>query len=542
MPRHLANNNLTLPFLLLIITCITFWQTLSYEFINYDDPEFINAKMVQQGLSWEGFQWSWTHVGRLNLWHPATWWSFQLDSTWGEGQSFSYRVSNLLLHAANSILIFFLAKSWLKSAPLAFLIALLFVLHPSGVQSVAWISERKGLLSSFFILASLLTWNHWLTKRKTWSYLSTILLALCATLCKPIAVVLPILLLLEQFRVQNTEDKTEIWTQWIKPYLPFFALSFLLGILTLSLHAEGGLASQGVQQSSFLERLYLLPSMVLYYLNNSFLGGDHRLLVSTPNQPLQIAIILPFLGTITVLTFWLWSLKKNSVLAILAIISAITIILPVSGVISLSHYYVADRYLYLPRAFFWISLFALLQTSFGKWFPQAQRTSWKAFGILLSILGIGYLFTTQQTVLKRYENSLSLFSYESQQDPFSVVASLQYADALSEKGRIREAIHTLQRASRYSAKSYEIHFNLALLHLNREEIKEAINHFRKATEATHVPAPDAHLNLAILLGRQNRIYELIEVTEAGITLFPNHRQLSELNQRAKKQTPQRLFK
>lgn len=530
-PR-ISKKEVAFTFFLAVLTWVSFWQTLDFEFLNYDDPEFVQHEMVSRGLSWDGFWWSWTHVGRLNLWHPVTWWSLQLDSSWGNDQVTSFRIHNLLIHACNSVLVYFLAKIWLKSAWLAFFVALLFVVHPSGVQSVAWISERKGLLASFFMLVCLLVWNQWLQGRKRGSYLVALLMALFACLCKPIAVILPFLLLIQKFQQQGQQSKRDAWWCRIKPLLPFAILSLSLMILTVFLHAEGELTSPSSQRTSLFDRILLLPSLGLYYLQSALYGLDHRLLVSPPEQALQLRLALVFILILVIVATWLYFLKKHSFLPLRAFISALILLAPVSGVIFLSHYYVADRYLYLPRIYLWIGLVALCRASLQKWLPDTRILS--KLAITLAVSGIVLSITSQQTVLKRYQNSLSLFSYESQQEPFSLVASLQYANALSDKKRHSDAARVLQNASIQAPKNYEIHFNLGLLHLRQNKINGAIKHFHQATQARKISNPDAHLNLAILLGRQNRYQELAEVTEAALLIFPNHSGFSDLNERAKK--------
>src|SRR5689334_22910296 len=164
-PRRFTGRGLTLCVCLLLasITLLCYWPVTTHQFICLDDQHYLyDSPHVASGLTWQGIGWAFT-TGYFCNWHPLTWISFMLDSQIYGMNPRGFLLTNLFLHTANSILLFLLLKAMTKRFSSSMLVAGLFALHPLHVESVAWASERKDVLSTFFFLCTLLAYVRYVT-------------------------------------------------------------------------------------------------------------------------------------------------------------------------------------------------------------------------------------------------------------------------------------------------------------------------------------------------------------------------------------------
>jgi len=178
------------------LATLAYWGTLAHDFVNYDDPEYVvNNPYVARGLTREGWDWAWhsTHGGN---WHPLTWLSWQVDAQMGGMSPRAFHRTNALLHAANVILLFVALRSLSGAVWRSAFVAALFGLHPLHVESVAWVSERKDVLSMFFGMAALLAYATYARRRSIARYLLVASGLTLSLLSKPMLVTLPCVLLL----------------------------------------------------------------------------------------------------------------------------------------------------------------------------------------------------------------------------------------------------------------------------------------------------------------------------------------------------------
>ena len=227
-------NKLLAAVAVFLITCVVFLPSLSNEFVNWDDQSQLVENFRYRGLGVREIKWMFTTM-YPGHYHPLTWLSFGMDYiVWGMNP-FGYHLTNLILHALNAVLFYFLCFTLLSRAPPAALAALLFSLHPLRVESVAWAVERRDVLSSFFFLATMLTW---LKGRLRTSYL----LFACSLLSKAGGVGLPlVLLVLDVFALGRLPQNFRLWgaekyRRLLLEKIPFFLMSILKnwGIFTLS--------------------------------------------------------------------------------------------------------------------------------------------------------------------------------------------------------------------------------------------------------------------------------------------------------------------
>ena len=205
-----------LTIILIVITLIPYKQVGSFDFVNYDDDVYVTENyMVQQGLTAKSIKWAFTTFNTSN-WHPLTFISLMLDTEIFGYNPRGFHISNLLIHILNSILLFILLWRITGSQWKSWLVASLFAVHPAHVESVAWISERKDVLSTFFWLVVMLLYFNYAKSRKAKWYLLVVLFFILGSMVKPMIVTLPFVLILMDIwplkrfaasAVQSTEGK-----------------------------------------------------------------------------------------------------------------------------------------------------------------------------------------------------------------------------------------------------------------------------------------------------------------------------------------------
>ncbi|HZL13072.1 MAG TPA: glycosyltransferase family 39 protein, partial [Verrucomicrobiae bacterium] len=209
-------------------TLFVFWPATHFNFLNYDDPDYFTSNPhVLSGLTPASIVWAFTtqHAGN---WHPLTWLSLMLDVDLFGKNSFGPHLVNLLFHAANTSLLFLLLLKLTTAMWRSALVAALFALHPLHVESVAWISERKDVLSAFFALLTLLSYAHYAKEKRPRSFWCALIFFALALMSKPMAVTLPfVMLLLDWWPLQRFEIHHSKMTAWrlVSEKIPFFALS-----------------------------------------------------------------------------------------------------------------------------------------------------------------------------------------------------------------------------------------------------------------------------------------------------------------------------
>jgi 4-amino-4-deoxy-L-arabinose transferase-like glycosyltransferase len=184
---------------LVVVTAMVYWQVGTFEFVRYDDDKYVMENpVVRNGLSVEGIRWAFSSFEHSN-WHPLTWLSHMLDvQTFGLDAGRHHQV-NLLFHILNTLILFVVLQRMTGAMWKSGFVAALFALHPLHVESVAWIAERKDLLSAFFFLLTLLAYERYSRRESPWGYLLVVVLFGLGLLSKPMVVTLPFVMLLLDF-------------------------------------------------------------------------------------------------------------------------------------------------------------------------------------------------------------------------------------------------------------------------------------------------------------------------------------------------------
>ena len=287
-----------LAMMLVALTLALFWPATNYGFVNFDDDRYVSDNpVVRQGLTLQGIRWAMTSVYEL-WWLPLLWISYMGDtSLFGTGP-FGYHATNILLHVANVLLLFWTLTRMTGSKGRSFFVAALFAIHPLRIESVVWITERKDVLSGLFFFLCLLAHLRQVERPSSLRFWTLQTLMLLGLMAKPTLVILPfLLLLLDYWPLRRARDPwcAGAGSQW-KPLLAekslLFALSLLFAAITLHTH---GTTSENVVDSSLWNRFTLIAPNYWTYLAQIF-WPVHLSLIHPPVNPSGLVRFMALLG------------------------------------------------------------------------------------------------------------------------------------------------------------------------------------------------------------------------------------------------------
>jgi Flp pilus assembly protein TadD len=404
-----------------VIAC--YWPVVNCEFVRYDDQGYVlqNAQALG-GLSWKGVAWAFTTFDQAN-WHPLTWLSHMLDVQLFGLRAGWHHLTNMLFHAANTVLWFIALKRLTGAFWRSAMVAALFGLHPIHVESVAWVSERKDVLSSFFMLLSLLAYASYARStprvegrvpvsemqtptfdrhQRSLSYLGSLALYACGLMSKPMLVTLPFVFLLLDYwplnRVQRVNSTVQTCGRLLLEKTPFFVLSALSCVVTF-IAQRSGQAMMPFAAQPFDARVENAVISYAEYLGKT--AWPKHLAVcyplSAPVDSLGVAVAAFVLVLISTGVFWF---RRERPFLVAGWLWYLGMLVPVIGLVQVGSQAMADRYTYLPLMGIFIALVWLVAEVGRKW---AWR-SWFLSGIGLTVLlACGRLTAKQLTYWKNSE-------------------------------------------------------------------------------------------------------------------------------------------
>ncbi len=515
MPLQLRSKLLCL-LVLVGVTLAVYWPATHFDFTNYDDPEYLLYNPnIQHGINRGSVAWALAATYASN-WHPLTWMSHMADWSLYGNQPRGHHLTNLLLHAANVALLFFLllrltGKNWRGA-----LVAALFAWHPLHVESVAWVSERKDLLSTFFMLLTLLAYASYAGKAKAgnpgqsarrlskpvvylYFFLSLLLFAL-GLMSKPMLVTLPfVLLLLDYWPLERFSRMKELNFKFcVLEKIPFLFIAYLDGKVTI-LAQQGTHSVVGDATLPFSIRLSNALVSCVRYLGKTIWPTDLALPYpySEWNFSETTAAAIILLG----ITAWvLFRLKRQPFLAVGWFWFLITL-LPVIGLMQVGSQAMADRYTYIPL----IGIFII-----AAWVIPADWFSWPRPGLIAGAACAGiliFLVMGTEVQLQYWRNSVSLFGHTAAITRNNILAEYNLAEALARSGDQAAAVIHYQRAleivpNRIEARQYNskpnVNYNLGLIFRQNKRWAEAAAQFGDFVKAEPRLA-SGHANLGIAL-------------------------------------------
>ena len=481
------------PAAIALITVLAFLPVLRAQFVAFDDPENFLMNQRYRGLGWDQLQWMWTTT-HLGHYVPLSWMTLGLDYlVWGMNPA-GYHATNLLLHAANAVLLFLIARRLLGMDAIlgSSVAALAFAVHPLRVESVAWITERRDMLSLLFSLACVLVYLRALgdsTRFRRW-YTWSLVLYVCALLSKATAVTLPAaLLVMNVVPLRRLGGGRGWWSVEARrvyaEIVPYAVSAALFSALTL-------LALQPGVQLPWREKLAVSAYSLAFYLYKTV--APFGLAVLYERRSDLNALAWPFVAsyaTVFALVAFCWLARKRWPGVVAGLVVFTLSVLPLLGLVQNGPQLAADRYTYHAAP-----ALALL---FGA-AVQIARSRRAATWISVVVLGCLGFLTFRQTQV--WEDSSALWGRVLQLDDASYLANNNLGVVLAEQGRSDEAIAHYRRSIATRDSYVYSHNNLGYELAQRGELGGAIAEYQRAL-AINPSFAEAHVNLGnALLGRR----------------------------------------
>jgi tetratricopeptide (TPR) repeat protein len=491
-----------LLFALFLITLAVYYPSLGGGFLNIDDMHYIDENEYIRDLSLKGIYKVFTSIIVVNYF-PLQILSYAIDyHLWGLNP-FGYRLGNLIFHLGNAFLVFFFLRRLLAGRTwLSFAGSLIFSLHPVNVESVAWVSERKNVLSVFFLLLSFLAYFRYLEgKKKGLAYGFSLGLYLLSILAKVSSVIFPLLLILYDMCFTTRSRK-----EWIKDKIPFFLMSaFFSGLAVYIYHLQkiipeyhGGHPINNFLTMANVVVEYISSLFVPLYLNFYY---DTRLVQSIGE--LQFLLSLSFLLLVMVLAIG-WYRKERPLF--FSLLWFFIPLLPVLNIVPIAILR-ADRYLYLPSVGFAYFLTWGIPRVLGN---TGRKGSWAALGVLFLIAGVFGWISEKQAGY--WESPFHLWSRVMKYIPDEARAYRALGNDARDRGKLELAILYYQGALQCSPKDESIMNNLGDVYLMKGQMEKARGFFEEALKQ-NPKYPDALVNMGIIYSKMGQDSLAIEAFE-----------------------------
>jgi protein O-mannosyl-transferase len=497
---------------LAVVTALFYVPVLDASFLNWDDPAYVSQNPRIQSFGWATVVWAFTTF-QEGIWHPLTWLSLALDHAVYGLDPRGFHATNLLLHVANTVLVFVTWNRLTGRLARAALVGALFGLHPMHVESVAWVTERKDVLSTFFWLLTILAYTRY-ARLETWSaYVLVAVTYALGLLSKPMLVTLPFVLLLLDYWPLHRLDRRAVLEK-----VPLLALA--VAVVAVSIVAVAGVSADAVPDPipvgarlanaivSSVRYLWLTlwPSRLSPWYSHPWFEGAPLTVTGVAAATALLlaisAIAIARAGRQPYLVVgWLWFLGT---------------LVPVLGLLYNGRQGMADRYAYIPH----IGLFVAVVWSIADlrlWnAPAARRSGAVATGIVLLVLGG---CTAWQT--RVWRDDRTFWGYTARVNPNSFIAHQALGSIRQTEGRTAEAIVLYRRAAHLRPELYKMHLILGRLLARTGRPGEAAAQLRRAV-ALEPTAPEVQLALGQVLSAQHHRASARHHLEQALSLRPDY--------------------
>ena len=456
------------PFFLGVVlvaaTVALYYPVNHHPFVNYDDTVYVTNNLhVQAGLDWDTVTWAFTTYDQAN-WHPLTWLSHALDCQLFELNPAGHHDVNLLLHVLNVLLLFWVLQQATGYAGRSFMVAALFALHPINVQTVAWVAERKNLLSMLFFLLALGAYRWYVRDPRVGRYAVVALLFALGLMAKPQVITLPCVLLLWDYwplrrMFASTLGPLSGGVSPITPsksfYLlveekfPLFAIAGVNAFITMQAQGRGG-------ARNYFPRLIRLENAIVsyaQYVKKMLWPSRLALFYPHPDSFKTWAVLaaIVLLLAITALVFF----QRRRRYLVVGWLWFVGTLVPMIGLIQVGVQAMADRYAYLP----FIGLFIMICWGVADWSEQRRISSaWLASVSIAALLALTVVARIQ---LDRWNDNVTLWSHTVQVTGPNFIAENSLGVALQREGRVDEAIPHFRAALAINPNDASSNLNMA---------------------------------------------------------------------------------
>jgi tetratricopeptide (TPR) repeat protein len=497
---------------LVLGTLAAFWPVHGYKYVDYDDNHYVTENAnVKAGLTREGLIWAFT-TGHSGNWHPLTWLSHMLDCELFGFNPGRGHVSSLIIHIISAIVLFGVLRKMTGALWASGFVAAVFAFHPLHVESVAWIAERKDVLSGLFWMLTLAAYLGYVRGSGAVWYAATLVIFGLGLMAKPMLVTLPFVLLLLDFWPLERFGRRS-FGRLVAEKVPFFILSAVSSVVTFIVQQRGGAVVQ-IEAVPFWIRL-----------GNTFIS--YAVYIGKMIWPSGLAVFYPYAFSKSSVWPVVLAALAFFAISIWAVLLAarrrylftgwfwyVGTLVPVIGLVQVGTQARADRYMYLPS----IGIAVV-----AAWGAAELSAKWRYRKIILSVLAFfsvgGMLFCTRLQV-RHWQDSFSLFKRAVEVTENNYIGHTGFGKALCARDRVDEGIKQYRRALKINPGYTVAHYNLGNALSEQGEVEEAVRHYRAVLRAE----PDlarAHNNLGNALSAQDKFEEAIGHYREALRIEPD---------------------
>jgi len=508
-----------------------------YGLIKYDDARYVaDNAIVAAGLTWRGVVWAFT-AGYASNWHPLTWLSHMLDVQLYGMHFGGHHLTNVVLHIANTLLLFGVFQRMTGATGRSGFVAALFAVHPLHVESVAWVAERKDVLSGLFWMLTLWTYVSYVRQPRWNRYVLVALCFVLGLLAKPMVVTLPFVLLLldywplgrmtpdlgagpDRAGVTPSSLQLRVALPLLREKLPLLALALASSVVTFVVQRQGG-AVGGFDEYSFVHRVENALTSYVGYVWKMVWPARLGLFYPFPTsfaawQVITAAVILIGASIVALraarrhpylLVGWLWYLGT---------------LVPVIGLVQVGDQAMADRYTYIPLVGLFLIVAWGVPALVAGWLVCQRALEGLQRTALVTAAGvvIAALIVAARSQVRYWRDPIAMWQHTLQVTGENAFARNSLASFLIEAGRTAEAVPHLVEAVRIDPRFAGAYNNLGAALIQQGNGSEAIAHFAAAARLRPQYA-DAHYNLAMALARQGRLDHAIQELVEAVRLRPD---------------------
>ena len=502
---------------LFVLTWIVFGQTLRYDFVNYDDPRYVYQNTrITSGISVANVAWAFSHIHSEN-WHPLTTITHMLDCQLHGLNASWHHFTNVLLHSFAVVLLFVALERMTVALWRSAFVSAVFAVHPLHVESVAWIAERKDVLSAFFFMLTLLAYLHYTRAPSIGRYLTVALVVALGLMSKPMLVTLPFVLLLldywplERFETRRSNSGRRR-SQLVLEKIPLIALSAASSIVTFL--AQRG-AIGWTEQLPVSARISNALVSYVIYIRQMFWPAGLAVFYPHPENRLPVLEISLAFIVLVGITAAAFVFRKKAPYFITGWLWYLVMLVPVIGLVQVGWQGHADRYTYLPQIGLYIAVTWAVTD-----FTRTWRFQRMALG-LATVIVVGALSWRCCLQASYWRDSETLFTHALAVTRNNDVAMNNLGIIFLEKGQLDDAISNLQAAIDVRPENAPAHDNLAKALLRKGQVVEAMVHYRKFLEIEPENV-EARNTLGTALIQQGRVREAIDQWQDALAIQPEN--------------------
>jgi tetratricopeptide (TPR) repeat protein len=513
--------------LLIVITLVAFWPVSHFEFVNYDDWTYVSKNPhLRDGLTWKGIQWAFaTGVGANyhgEFWIPVTYLSHLLTIELFGLDPAGHHVVNLGFHLLNTVLLFVLLRRMTGGLWPSACVAALFAIHPLHVESVAWVVERKDVLSTLFLMLTLLAYVRYTEQATTPRYLVVAAALALGLMSKPMLVTVPFILLLldywplGRFRLEGLNTREAVRAAWrlIREKMPLVVLVAAFSALTYFSKGEG-MATRSIEWFPLWARAGNALVTYVGYIGKMVWPLGLAVFYPHPGQTLSAWRVVGAVVLLALVSILVIRMSRRRPYLVVGWLWYLVTLLPVIGFIQIGGQAMADRFTYVPLIGLFIMMSWGIDDLTAEW-PARRPMLAASAGVLLLIL---LMLTRVQ--LSYWQNSLTLFEHALRVTADNYLAHNDLGIALYDQGRVEEAMAQYAESLRIQPNYSLAHYNLGVALAKQGRFDEAADEYDR-TLAINPDDVHAHVNLGVIFAGRGQYREAVPHYRRALALEPDN--------------------